>query len=204
MKSLLLILSVLIASLCYSQDFSNKGKDFWVGYGSHCQMYNNNGSDASGGGSQDMVLYFTSDVDANVTITIPQSGWTRSYFVRANTVVESATIPKTGADDVRLRAEGKFSRKSVHITSDKPIVAYAHIYNSAISGATLLFPTNTLGKEYYSLNYKQTSNQAYSYPYCFAIATEDSTIVEVTPSANTLTHTANTTFRDTLMAGDVL
>ncbi|MGI8582051.1 MAG: PKD domain-containing protein, partial [Chitinophagaceae bacterium] len=204
---LLLFLSVPIFLSSSAQDFSNKGKDFWVGYGSHCQMYTGGGGGEPTnplGGSQDMVLYFTSDVTANVTITIPATGWTRSYVVPANTVVESQAIPKTGVDDVRLRAEGKFSKKSIHITSDKAIVAYAHIYNNAVSGATLLFPTNTLGKEYYSLNYTQVSNQAYSYPYCFAIATEDSTILEITPTANTLTHTAGITFKDTLMKGDVI
>ena len=153
MKFILLFLLAVAAYFTSSaQDFSNKGKDFWVGYGSHVNMYAGNGSDAAGGGTQEMVLYFTSDVTANVTITIPSTGWTRNYLVPANTVVESQTIPKTGADDVRLRTEGKFSKKSIHITSDKPIVAYAHIYNSAVSGATLLFPTNTLGKEYYSLH----------------------------------------------------
>ena len=204
MKLLLVLILVLIGLCSFSQDFSNKGKDFWVGYGSHVNMYSGSGGDANGGGTQEMVLYFTSDVTANVTITIPLTGWTRTYTVVPNTVVETVSIPKTGADDVRLRTEGKFSKKSIHITSDKPIVAYAHIYNSAVSGATLLFPTNTLGKEYYSLNYKQTSNAAWSYPFCFVIATEDSTIVEVTPTAATQTHPANITFRDTLMQGDVL
>ena len=199
-----LLLFAFTATPCISQDFSNKGKDFWVGYGSHCQMYTGSGADPANGGTQDMVLYFTSDVTANVTITIPATGWTKSYIVPANGVVESQTIPKSGADDIRLRSEGKFSKKSIHITSDKPVVAYAHIYNGSISGATLLFPTNTLGKEYYSLNYTQKSNQAYSYPYCFAIATEDSTIVEVTPTANTQQHLAGVSFRDTLMQGDVL
>ena len=201
---LVLLISLLVFFSASGQDFSNKGKDFWVGYGSHVNMYSNNGGDANGGGTQEMVLYFTSDVTANVTITIPLTGWTRTYLVPANTVIESAPIPKTGIDDARLRTEGKFSKKSIHVTSDKPVVAYAHIYNSAVSGATLLFPTNTLGKEYYSLNYKQTSNSSWSYPYVFAIATEDSTIIEVTPTAATQTHAANVPFRDTLMQGDVL
>ena len=201
---LLLLFNLLLYFAVSAQDFSNKGKDFWVGYGSHVNMYGAGGVDPAGGGTQEMVLYFTSDVAANVTITIPSSGWTRSYVVPANTVVETQAIPKTGADDIRLRTEGKFSKKSIHITSDKPVVAYAHIYNQAVSGATLLFPTNTLGKEYYSLNYKQSSNSSNSYPYCFVIATEDSTIIEVTPTAATQTHTANVTFRDTLMKGDVL
>ena len=149
---LLLLFSLPIFFVADAQDFSNKGKDFWVGYGSHVNMYSGAGGDAAGGGTQEMVLYFTSDVTANVTITIPSTGWTRSYVVPANTVIESQSIPKTGIDDVRLRTEGKFSKKSIHITSDKPIVAYAHIYNSAVSGATLLFPTNTLDRKSTRLN----------------------------------------------------
>ncbi|MGC4103319.1 PKD domain-containing protein [Ferruginibacter sp.] len=205
------LLPAILALLCHAvsaQDFSNKGKDFWVGYGSHVSMYNTNGTLIAGGGSQDMVLYFTSDVQANVTVTIPATGWTRSYTIVPPPVgtglVETQAIPKTGTDDARLGAEQKYLKKGIHITSDKPIVAYAHIYNGSISGATLLFPTNTLGKEYYSLNYKQNSNNAWSYPYAFVIATEDSTIIQTTPSANTQTRTAGITYTDTLMQGDVL
>ena len=43
----------------FSQDFSNKGKEFWVGYGSHVNMYNARGiEDTITGGTQNMVLYF--------------------------------------------------------------------------------------------------------------------------------------------------
>lgn len=208
----ILILTILLTAAfnTFSQGFSNKGKDFWVGYGSHVSMYNTNATGAllAGGGSQEMVLYFTSDVQANVTVNIPATGWTRNYTIipppLGTGLVETVALPKSGVDDARLGAEQKYLKKGIHITSDKPIVAYAHIYNGSISGATLLFPTNTLGKEYYSLNYKQNSNAAWSYPYTYVIATEDSTIIETTPSANTQTRIAGVTYRDTLMQGDVL
>ncbi len=209
MRKLLLFGTLLFASYTLTaQGFSNKGKDFWVGYGSHVSMYNNNGTLNAGGGSQDMVLYFTSDVQANVTVNIPATGWTATYTIipppLGTGLVETVAIPKSGTNDARLGLEQKYLKKGIHITSDKPIVAYAHIYNGSISGATLLFPTNTLGKEYYSLNYKQNSNAAYSYPYTFVIATEDSTIIETTPSANTQYRSAGVTYRDTLMQGDIL
>ncbi|MEI7734574.1 MAG: PKD domain-containing protein [Ferruginibacter sp.] len=209
MRKIFLLLSVsLITVGAFSQDFSNKGKDFWVGYGSHVSMYNANGTLNNSGGSQDMVLYFTSDVLANVTVTIPATGWTRNYTVipppLGTGLVETQAIPKTGTDDARLGVEQKYLKKGIHITSDKPIVAYAHIYNGSISGATLLFPTNTLGKEYYSLNYTQKSNSQWSYPYTFVIATEDSTIIQTTTTGNTQTRTAGVMKLDTLMQGDVL
>lgn len=175
-----------LTSVCFvsAQDFSNKGRDFWVGYGSHVSMYTSAGLPVATGGAQDMVLYFTSDHDANVTVEIPAVGYTRNYIVKANSVTTSEPIPKTGAEDARLTIEGK-SDKGIHITSDYSIIAYAHIYNSSISGASLLFPTNTLGRSYYSINYKQESNNPFSYCYAYIIATEDSTNIEIILSANT-------------------
>jgi PKD repeat protein len=207
-QKLLLVLAIFTSVSAFTQGFSNKGKDFWVGYGSHVSMYNANGTLNATGGSQDMVLYFSSDVQANVTVTIPATGWVRNYTIipppLGTGLVETVAIPKSGVDDARLGAEQKYLKKGIHITSDKPIVAYAHIYNGSISGATLLFPTNTLGKDYYSLNYKQNSNNSYSYPYAFVIATEDSTIIQTIPSANTQFRTAGVTYTDTLMKGDIL
>jgi PKD repeat protein len=42
-----------------------------------------------------------------------------------------------------------------------------------------------LGKEYYSMNFTQASNEPNSYSYLTIIAVEDNTTVEITPSANT-------------------
>jgi len=170
--------------ILFGQDFSNKGKDFWVGYGSHVSMYSGTGTPLDNGGPQDLVLYFTSDHDANVTVEIPSVGYLKTYTVKANSVTVSDAIPKSGTQDTRITAEGK-SDKGIHITSDYSIIAYAHIYNNSISGASLLFPTNTLGRSYYSINYKQVSNAPYSYCYAYVIATEDSTNIEIILSANT-------------------
>ena len=181
MKKLLLGLFLIIQIAAFSQDFSNKGKDFWLGYGYHCQMVNSaSGVIQATGGSQDMILYFTSDQNASVTVEIPSVGYIQTYNVIANQVTQSLAIPKTGSQDARIVDTGKYNR-GIHVYSDKPIVAYAHIYNNAISGASLLFPTNTLGQEYYSVNYNQVSNQNFSNSFCFVVATEDNTTVEITP-----------------------
>ncbi len=199
-----LALAMLLGNTSYCQDFSNKGKDFWVGYGSHCDMYNANGTLNATGGAQEMVLYFATESITTVTVSIPTIGYTQTYSnIPANTIYETPPIPKSGANDARLGTEGT-SNKGIHITSDHPIVAYAHIYNGARSGATLLFPTNTLGKEYYSLNMSQNSQQAYSYCYFFVVATDTGTTrVEITPSANTQTMTAGQTYTYNLAQGQV-
>jgi hypothetical protein len=64
----------------YSQDFSNKGKDFWVGYGYHQIM-------TGGGNVQEMVLYFATDAVTTVTVSIPGIGYNQVYNnIPANTV----------------------------------------------------------------------------------------------------------------------
>jgi gliding motility-associated-like protein len=178
--STLVLTTVLLGKLCVAQDFSNKGKDFWVGYGYHSIMV--------GGNGQEMVLYFSAEQAANVTVSIPGLGYSQNYFVPANSVVTSNPIPKNGLQDARLTAASTAGEnKGIHITSDKPIVAYAHIYNQSVSGATILFPTNTLGKEYYSINFTNTSNTAnIANCWFYVVATDPgTTTVEITPSAAT-------------------
>jgi len=196
-----LVLTVIFGgSITYAQDFSNKGKDFWVAYGYHERMGQPNG------GSQDMVLYFAAEQAANVTVSIPGVGYTQNYFVPANSVITSAAIPKTAPQDVRLTATSTApENKGIHITSDKPIVAYAHIYNQSVSGATILFPTPTLGKEYYSINYQNTSNTNNANCWFYVIAADTgTTTVEIVPSgATTNGWAAGSTNTITLTQGQV-
>ena len=195
----LLVLIVGFSSFIVSaQDFSNKGKDFWVGYGYHTIMMGNNG--------QDMVLYFATDQVTTVTVSIPGTGYSQTYpNIPANTVFTSNAIPKSGAQDARLLSEsGAAENKGIHVVSDKPIVAYAHIYNMSVSGATILFPTNTLGKEYYSINYTNISNANNANCWFYVIACDTgTTTVEIIPSGNTLTHAAGIPFTVTLTQGQI-
>ncbi len=97
-----------------AQDFSNKGRDFWVGYGLHCRMFNGNS-----GGTQDMVLYFATDAITTVKVEIPSLGYSQTYNnIPANTIFTTNPLPKTGSSDARLTTEG-ISDKGIHITSDK-------------------------------------------------------------------------------------
>ena len=194
----LLIFTILHGSVSFAQDFSNKGKDFWVAYGYHQVM--------TTGNLQEMVLYFATDQVTNITISIPGNGYSQTLISPAgNNVLTSAVIPKTGPQDVRLNAASSFPEdKGIHITSDRPIVAYAHIYNSSVSGASILFPTNTLGKEYYSINYNNISNTQNANCWFYVIAADPgTTTVEITPSADAIGHTAGIPFTVNLTQGQV-
>ena len=196
-KKLLLLFVVFTSFAGFSQDFSNKGKDFWVGYGYHQIM--------TAGNAQEMVLYFATDQVTNITISIPGNGYSQTLTSPAgNNVLTSVPIPKTGPQDARLNTEG-LSSKGIHITSDKAMVAYAHVYNASVSGATILFPTNTLGKEYYSVNYKNTSNSNNANCFFYVVAADTgATTVEITPTANTTGGwIANNTYTVNLTQGQV-
>ncbi len=196
-----LVFNFLAVNALHAQDFSNKGKDFWVGYGYHQQMTN-----GGGGGTQDMVLYFATEAVTTVTVTIPGTGYSQTYSnIPANTVFTSNPIPKSGAQDARLTGESiSPEKKGIHITSDKPIVAYAHIYNQSVSGACILFPTNTLGKDYYSVNYKNISNSANANCWFYVVACDTgTTTVDITPVANTINHAAGVPFTVTLKQGEI-
>lgn len=147
---------------------------------------------------QSMSLYITSDVNTSGTVEIPGLGYTQNYTVVANNITV-VNIP----DGAKLRTAG-LHKTGIHVTAEKPVVVYSHIFASNVSGATLVLPTPTLGKDYYSINYKQVSNEVNSYSYFFVVAVEDNTQVEITPSANTLNGwAANSTNIISLNKGEI-
>lgn len=174
-------------------DSSNRGTRFWVPYGHH-QGFSSN--------SQDMWIYLSAENPANVTVKINGTNYSRTYAIPANTVKVSDLIPKSGLIDARVTDEGLFDR-GISITSDVPIVAYAHIYDGTNSGASLLLPVGVYGYEYQSLNYKQYyASDTYSW---FAVMSDrDSSMVEITPAVTTKTgRPAGVPFTVMLMKGQV-
>lgn len=177
----------------HAQDKSNKGKEFWLGYG---YMYSfNNEAPVN---TQQLVLYLSAEEAANVTVSVNGTGWSQSVSVPAHTVNATITVPKSGPDDARIFNEGLFNR-GIHIVSDTPIVVYAHVYNSMVSGATMLMPVETYGYKYFSLNYAQntsafmppgatatvTQNGPDWYSWFYVVASEDNTRILITPSDTT-------------------
>jgi hypothetical protein len=212
MKKLLLtvVLALSFQASLKAQDTTNYGTDFWVGYGHHQFMEN-------GSNTQNMVLYLsTGSQAATVTVTIDSSGtispstwWTKTYNIPANTVITTEVLPKGSTNalqsgsnanyDARLYTDpppignggsGIFRKKGIHIQSTAPIAAYAHIYGSASSGASMLLPTEAWGYNYTCINSKQ-KYQSNCYSWAFIIAKDDSTVIEIVPSV--VTRSQNTT-----------
>lgn len=177
-----LIINLVLCLNALAQDKSNRGKEFWLGYGFNYKFLNelplNN---------QELALYISTEAAATVTVSINGTSWSQTLAIPANTVDASILIPKSGPDDARVLTDG-FSNKGIHIVSDTPIAVYAHQYGPLVSGATMLMPVETYGFSYYSINYYQTkseSNPPDWYSWFFVIATEDNTRVLITPSDST-------------------
>ncbi len=177
-------------------DSSNAGTRFWVAYGHHYDFSSN---------AMDMVLYLSATQAANVTVRVNGTPWVKTYSIAANTAIVSDILPKSGLVDARITDEGLFDR-GISITSDVPIVAYAHIYNGSNSGAGMLLPVGVYGYEYQSLNSRQyyPAGGAGSYSWFFVVADHDSTLVEITPAVDTkLGHPAGVPFQVYLNKGQV-
>ena len=188
--SLLLLLFFVPISLLIAQDFSNRGKDFWLAYPAHIDNTNSR-----------MALYISST--ENTSGQIDLDGKTISFTVTANQAT-TVQIPPTFYLVYNAQADGINAGKGIHITSQKPVVVYAHILNAARSGSTLVFPTNVLGKEYVSLNFTQMTTQGRSQ--ITVVATEDNTTVEFNLKANSVgspVRTAGQAYTISLNKGDV-
>ncbi len=169
----LVVIIILTCLSATAQDFSNRGREFWLAYCYHVGMINP-------GGPPTMTLYITSDQSTTYSIEIFGGPVLQSGSITAGQVI-TATIPAA----YFINDEGTFTNKAIHITSARSIVVYSYITRSQASGATLCLPTQVLGKEYYSMNFTQVSNEPNSNSYVTTIAIENNTTVEITPAANT-------------------
>ncbi|MDP9047415.1 MAG: PKD domain-containing protein, partial [Bacteroidota bacterium] len=143
-----------------------------------------------------------SAVNTSGTVSIADGSFSPMPFTVTANQVTIVTIPPAAF----LSSPGN-ANKGIHIVALKPVAIYAHIYASAVSGATLLLPVSTLGKDYFSINYTQQSNAQRNNPAYSAfvvIATEDNTTVQIKPTAALLdNHAAGVPFTISLKKGEL-
>ncbi|WP_428330918.1 PKD domain-containing protein [Mucilaginibacter sp.] len=205
MKILVRIVAVIIVVFCFvcqtkAQNTTNSGTEFWTAYMDHNNGASKDGTGADGGSL--MSLYITSTVNTSGKVEIVDNSFPAISFNVAANQVTIVTIPPAA-----FLAYAGVANKGIHITSLKPIAIYAHIYAFSVSGATLLLPVSTLGKDYLSINYTQKSNapaNAPAYSSFIVVATEDNTTVQITPAANLGDgNTKGATFKISLSKGEI-
>ncbi len=192
MRSYTLLAILVLAMLsARAQDFSNKGKEFWLAYSYHVGM--------NGGGNPAMTLYISSDVATSYQVEVYNSAFSQGGTLAAGQVV-TVVIPVT----FFINNEGLFTNRAIRVTADKPVVVYSYITRTQASAATVALPVNVLGREYYSMNFRQVSNEANSNSFFTIVAIEDNTVVDITPSVNTkMGWLAGNTYQVTLQKGQI-
>ena len=175
-KYLLLLIVLCFTITSFSQDFSNKGKDFYLCFPQHVPSGNNLAT---------LSIYITSDKASAGTITMSNGAFSATFSIAAYGIQE-IQIPHATAH-ISNTESFTIIQKSIRIkvnAGQPAVVAYAQQWGAARSAATLLLPVNVLGKKYYSINFTQngTSQGACQAKSQFQIiATKNNTVVRITP-----------------------
>jgi len=148
MRKFVLLPAVLLLTLQgIAQDFSNKGKDFFLCFPSHVPNLPN---------VAEMYIYITSDQNSSGVITY--NGQTQTFVVTANSITTVA-INRTAAYIAETEPMPVNKGIRVKVDNGQPaVVVYTEIYASARTEATLVLPVSVLGKSYRAISYYQTGN----------------------------------------------
>jgi len=180
-----------------AQNTSNKGKDFYVAYSGHID-----------GLASRLTLFLSADQVTNYQIYIGNT-LIKSSAVAPNTPIAANTcLPVTINPNINTVYVGSSDviepNMAVHVITDKPISLYSIISNNARTGGTMVLPTNTLGKEYYTFSHVTRANNG-AYAEFTIIATADATDIEITPTQDEKDgkHVAGVSYTKTLNKGEI-
>ncbi|TZF82060.1 PKD domain-containing protein [Pedobacter sp. BS3] len=199
-------------------EVTNRGTDFWLGFGYQEKMK----TKAGDSGEAKLSVYISAtDQPAQVIVDLPgipgASGFPKTINVAANSVVEVTGFPTgdpnnstnyntAGYPDTRLYSTG-ISNKGIHVysTNGTPIAVWMHTYadNNSAAGA-MLFPTNTWSSQYVVQSYGGKTNTGIPNSFFFVIAGEDNTEVEFTPTNDIVNADQSSIFSDGHTAANVL
>lgn len=167
-----------------AQDFSNKGKEFWVVFPPH--------QPSNPDFLAELSLYISSDKNTNGHIVINGDStpfniiaFTPQEFIlpRIKTYVSGAE----SAIDDSLKTKKIVLNKGIKVivTEGKPgVVVYAHMYASARSAASIILPISVLEKKYQVISYTQSASGAavaneLRRSQFSVVAVEDNTVIRI-------------------------
>jgi len=175
-----LVLAILLGRTSYAQDFSNKGKEFYLCFPNHVPNGNNMAS---------LSIFITSDKASSGTITMANGAFSSTFNIAAYGIQE-IVINFNANIHISNGESNTVIQKSIKIKTDagKPaVVAYAQQWAGARSCATLLLPTNVMGKKYRAISFTQNgqgNGQYLARSQFQIIAVRPNTDVRITPFKN--------------------
>jgi hypothetical protein len=185
---LLIFVSVTLYALEYPD---SKGKNFWLAF-----TYNGG---AQFGGSpaplENSYIGFmiSSERVAKGNVSIPGIGFNQLFTTTPGVV----TYVKLAREHVVSNDDG-VEKLGINITSDEEITVYALNQEYASTDAYLGLPVDVLGEEYYTMCYPSSAGS-----YVTIAATDNSTLVTITPSRRTVRRQSGVSYTVTLQRGEV-
>ncbi len=188
-------------------DVSNKGTDFYLGFGYEEKMSRKAGDQSecrlsvyvTNPGSQPVTVHcdLTSGGYAQTTIIPAFGSYTFSGFPMGdpNNNTNGGNFP-----DTRLYSTG-ISSKSLHVYTEQniPVAVHMHTYTNGNSAAgSIVFPTNTWNSSYTVQAFGGESNNSNPNSFFFVIANEDNTEVTFTPTQPILDASGASLFNENL------
>ena len=180
-----LFLFLLLQSASLAQDVSTQGKEFWVSFmfngyedGNQHQLYS-------------IQLTISAKHDCNCTVSNPVTGWTTNEPITAGQT-KDISIPKAEAYHPSGNSE-TVSNYGIKVEATDTI----SVYNASIAtnsfDASYVLPIQSLGSDYIIQSGPQSitpGGSSHQYQNetsaILIVATQDNTIVEITPSVRTL------------------
>lgn len=168
------------------------GTEFWLTF-----MMNFREDSSTPKNALTLELFITGDKDANVIIECPAINYKETLFVPGGTV---RSIILT--DKAMIRSFEIVERRlAVRLSTDNPVSVYGLNRRYQTTDTYLGLPDHVLGDEYRVMCYHVAEELS---PIFAIIATDDNTLVEITPKALTFKgKPKNETFTVTLNKGDV-
>jgi gliding motility-associated-like protein len=164
-----------------------KGKEFWVGFLENW---------APGGAAEALDLFITSDVNTSGTVTLPQQGWSLDFDVVANQTT-TVNIPNGIAESFD---NGVVDDKGIFVETADTVSVFAINMEQYTADGTKILPVQSLGTEYLVAAYFGIGTPGAEF---MVVATQDGTIVEITPTEDTMSgQLAGDTFTIYLDAGE--
>ena len=210
MKRLYYIIGFVLVFGCFfspaaAQNTSTQGKEFWLTF-----MHNGFRDHTSGGGWITTQVLISAKRDCTGTVANPLTGWQQEFSVRANSIT-TVEIPEAQGYHDQNNYE-TISQKGIKVEANDTISVYCTNIAYVSFDASFVLPTESLGDEYIIQSFDQSTdggNAGNGYVIsnetsAFAIvATEDNTVIDITPKCNTLGgRQAGETFSITMNAGE--
>lgn len=176
--ALLASVSLRAQSITPSSTTTNIGRDFWVMF-----LYNN--GDQS---PHQTTLTAVGDSNATITVSNPSTGWSTTASLTANQSVQ-ITIPLASSTSPQSNT-AQTKNLGIHVTSTTSIALYASNYRNMCNDITMVYPTHVLGTHYILQDYQgDAAHSSVTGAEVGFVATEDNTVLTMTPPCNLLDNT---------------